>query len=331
MNNNFQFQQINDLLERADNVLVASHETPDADAVGSVLAINAILKKLKINPFLYLPQLSSRPFVFLPGWFEIKTAIPQDANFDVLFGLDYGDFKRLGLSEHALNWEQNIGDIVTIDHHQGEQKGRIVVADTQASSTCEIIYWWLKENPPAGVEIDKEIALCLLTGIVADTGGFSHFSMSSKTFLAVSELLTYGMFLTNIINSTLLPKSNSFLESSAFLGRVLSRIKIIPKSELAYSWISAEEFARESFSNPNANLSGMASIIAKEPSINYALFLFEREKGKIRGSLRSEPFKGRRVDLIAKKMGGGGHPYAAGFSQEGTIEEVLKKVIDLIE
>ncbi|MDI6841176.1 MAG: DHHA1 domain-containing protein, partial [bacterium] len=71
--------------------------------------------------------------------------------------------------------------------------------------------------------------------------------------------------------------------------------------------------------------------ISAASQANLGLFLIEYEKGKIKGSLRSEPFKGKSVDKVAEALGGGGHPYAAGFSQEGTIEEVLKKVLDLLE
>ena len=355
MSNSFtyQFQQIDEMLKGARSILIASHENPDADAVGSTLCLNLVLKKLNFEPFLYLPHFPSKTLSFLPGFFEIKNKISENLKFDLLFGLDYGDFRRLKLPDHIFASGLSPKNIITIDHHQGDQKGEIKVVDPQASSTCEIIYWWLKENPPTKILndkignssiqiptfsqkgrdwIDKEIAVCLLTGIVADTGGFSHVSTGFKTLRAASDLLSKGVSLVKIVNQTLSIESNFSL---IICGKVLSRIKTIPEHSLVYSWLSYQDLKNQPFStgDPTEILdNGWAtSIISKAATCNYALFLVEHEKGEIKGSLRSEPFKGKKVDQIAKKLGGGGHPYAAGFTKEGTIEEVLKKVIELIK
>jgi len=343
-----QFQQINELLKRARTILVASHENPDADAVGSVLSLNLVFKKMGLEPFLYLSDPSPKIFSFLPGFFEIKNEIPANLKFDLLFGLDYGDFRRLKLPDCILTKQLLAENVITVDHHLGDQKGKVKIVNPKISSTSEIIYWWLKESPPQIINIDssaqilqsetlvdKEIATCLLTGIVADTGGFSHFSTSSKTLRAASDLLTKGVSLTKIVNRTLSPDPVFALKSAKIFGKVLSRIKIIPEYSLVYSWLSYQDLKNQpnSVSELNGILDGrgLAGIISKESSCNLALFLTEYEKRKVRCSLRSEPFKRKRVDQIAKRLGGGGHPYAAGFSQEGTIEEVLKKVIKLIE
>jgi len=349
MENSFivQFREVDRLLENARRVLVASHENPDADAVGSVLSLNLVFKKMGIEPFLYLSDPSPKIFSFLPGFFEIKNEIPANLKFDLLFGLDYGDFRRLKLPDCILTKRLLAENVITIDHHLGDQKGKIKIVDPKISSTSEIIYWWLKESPPIRtsqseilankiqyVEIDEKIATCLLTGIVADTGGFSHFSTSSKTLRTASDLLSKGVSLTKIVNRTLSPGPVFALKSAKIFGKVLSRIKIIPEYSLVYSWLSYQDLKNQphSVSELNGILGGggLAGIISKESSCNLALFLTEYEKRKVRCSLRSEPFKRKRVDQIAKRLGGGGHPYAAGFSQDGSIKEVLKKVLELL-
>ena len=334
-----QFQKINALLKNAKNILIVSHEDPDADAIGSMLGLNLFLKEIGLKPFLYLSDSPPNFFSFLPGFSEIKNKIPKDLDFDLLFGLDYGDFKRLNLPGYVLAKKSLIKNLITIDHHQGRQTGKVKIVDPKVSSTCEIIYQWLKEAPPAGSLpidiIDKEIATCLLTGIVGDTGGFSHVSTSFRTMRAASDLLSKGAPLDRIENLTLFSESTSLLKSAEIFGKVLSRIKTVPECKLVYSWLSTEDLRNQPFSTLELNeILGegrVASIISKELNCNFALFLIEYKKGEIRGCLRSEPFKGKKVDQIAKKLGGGGHPYAAGFKQRGTIEEVLKKVLDLVE
>ncbi len=310
-------------LKNAEHVLIASHENPDPDAVGSLLCANLILKKMAVNAFLYLPDMPSGSLNFLPNFFEIKNEIPKDSSFDILLALDYSDYARLRIPEN-LSFQKKI----TIDHHRGNQKSEIKIIDLEASSTCEIIYWLMKKE---GIEIDKEMALCLLSGIVADTGGFSHISTSSNTLKATSDLLSKGISLSRISKHIFLTGPVFSMQSAGVLGKILSRIKVIPGCDLAYSWVSFEDIQKNNLQD--LKLNGISSIISKESKCLYALLLVEYEKGKIKGSLRSEPFKStqkKKVDCIARELGGGGHPYAAGFKQEGTINEVLEKVINVI-
>lgn len=318
------FKEINKAILESKNILISAHENPDADAFGSVLSLNLLLKKSGFNPYLYIPVFSGGSLGFLPDFFKIKGVFPKNVDFDLLFGLDYGNFSRLGIPEGNFSEEK----IVTIDHHKGLHKGEIKVIDPESSSTCEIIYNWLRNFPLKGVEIDKDIAECLLTGIVADTGGFSHISTSSETLKAASFLLSKGASLPKITNSVLSSKSIFQKESSQIFGKILSRIKIVSDQKIAYSWVSFNDL-NGNFSS--FDLEGVPSVLCKESNCNFALFLFEYEKGKIKGSLRSEPFKGKKIDHIARNLGGGGHPYAAGFKQEGTVESVLKNVLALVE
>ena len=175
MSNNLteQFKQIDEILRGARRVLVASHENPDPDAVSSVLTIHNVLKNEGLESLPYLPTIAPKNLNYLPGFFEIQYQID---NFepDVLFALDYGDFKRLRLPSRISNKSQL--DIVTIDHHvESDQKGKIKILEPEFSSTSEIVYHWLKYK---NIEINKDVALCLLSGIISDSGGFRHVSTS---------------------------------------------------------------------------------------------------------------------------------------------------------
>ncbi|HJN62401.1 MAG TPA: bifunctional oligoribonuclease/PAP phosphatase NrnA [Candidatus Parcubacteria bacterium] len=312
-----QFSLVNKSLKRAKNVLITSHENPDADAVGSLLALNSAFLKLNIKSVCYLSDQPSPSLNFLPHFFDIKNSL-DSMNFDLLFCLDYGDFKRLKLpnSFHKK-------PMITFDHHRGEQEGFVKIIRPDFSSTAELIYYFLKE---AKIEIDKPIATCLLAGIVSDTGIFSHISTSAQTMKVASDLLIKGAPLTKIIRQELIPRYGTL--NNKIWGQVLSRVKFEKQKGLAYSSLTYENLKEQSINS--LNLTGVASTISTIFPANLSLFLVEYEKGKIRGSLRSEPFRGKRVDSIARIMGGGGHPYAAGFKCDGTIEEVLKKVQNLI-
>lgn len=317
-----QFKQIDEILRGAHKVLIAAHENPDPDAVSSVLTIHNVLKSQSLESLPYFPNQAPKSLNYLPRFFEIKYDI-GDFNPDVLIALDYGDFKRLRLPSNITDKPQL--DIITIDHHVvSDQRGGVKIVEPDFSSTSEIVYRWLKHR---NIAIDKDIALCLLSGIISDSGGFRHVSTSSETLNIVAELLSKGVSLNKITRQTL--TLDNPLNFSKAWGQALSRVKLDEKTNLAYSW-----FAFDDLNKYKLNLTdfdGITNLISTSSPINLGLFLMEYESGKIKGSLRSEPYGGRDVVKIAKALGGGGHPYAAGFQQEGAIEETLKKVLNLIE
>lgn len=317
-----QFQQISELLKEAKKILIASHENPDPDAVASVLALHCVLKRQNLESCPFLPGYLPQNLSFLPDFFEIRTEI-NSFEPDILFCLDYGDFRRLGLPEHISN-RQSLS-IITIDHHlESDQRGQVKILEPACSSTSEILYYWFKyEN----IEIDKEIATCLLTGIFSDSGGFCHTATSSKTLDIVSELILKGASLQKIASQTLI--FNKPFNLFSVWGKVLSRTQLDKRTGLAYSWISSEDC--EKFGVKSGDFDGMANLISTGSPLNLGLFLVEYEKGKVKGSLRSEPSVSKNAAEIVRSLGGGGHFYAAGFRQEGTIEETLKKVLNLIE
>jgi len=312
-----QFREIDNLIKESKNILIASHEDPDADAVGSALALHCAFAAKNLNSFCYLPDPAPLSFKFLPRFFEIGE-IPE--SIDLIFCLDYGDTRRLKLSDTLLNKK-----IVTIDHHRGNQCGDVQIVRPEISSTSELVYYLFRE---IGINIDQEVATCLLTGITADTGIFSHISTSSDTMKVVSELLLKGAPLNKILRRALSLKSRFLATNIKMWGRALSDVKFDEEKSLAYSYFSYEDLKEYPVSS--LDLAGIASTISTIVPACMSLFLVEYEKGMVRGSLRSEAVSGRRVDDIAKALGGGGHLHAAGFKCQGTVEEALERVQRLI-
>lgn len=319
-----QFKQISQLLKGCGKIMIASHENPDPDAVASVLALHYFFKKKKIESFPYLPDSPPKHLSFLPGFFDIKT-LPYSSP-DLVFCLDYGDFKRLRIPEQLFKKDST--NIITIDHHlQGDQRGTVKVVEPESSSTAEIIYQWLLYQK---FEIDPQVASCILAGIFSDSGGFRHVSTNSATFRTVSHLLSKGVSLDKIVRSTLAfhPAENDSATAKAW-GMVLDRTKLDKKTGLAYSWITSQEM--RNFEIKTGDFDGLTNLIAAGSPICLGLFLVENRPAEIKGSLRSEPLGGIDVAKTAKALGGGGHSYAAGFQQKGSTEEVLKKVLNLLK
>lgn len=314
-----QFDQINELLPHSRNILIASHENPDADAIGSILALHLLFEKQGIQNVPYLPDVPLKNLSFLPGFEAIQTDLEENSSFELAFCLDYGDFWRLKLPQNL-----EIQTLVTIDHHpRGSQRGSIQIIEPTYSSTSEIIYWWMKHSK---AELNKDIATCLLAGILEDSGGLRHRCTSFTTLKVVSELLNLGAPLTNMQRYLLRWHDQDFKKVN-LVGEILSRIKVEEKTGLAYSFATLQDIQKL---GPDFNFDLLCNFISMASPINFGLFLTEKSEQEVSGSLRSEPHSGKEVEKIAKMLGGGGHPYAAGFRFHGTIEEALQKVLELV-
>lgn len=314
-----QFRQLSELLKNAKSVLIATHENPDIDGIGSALAIDRLCKVLGTKSFVYAPGGIIAGLSFLPGFYRVAAELKQD-NFDLAFCLDYGDFMRLRLPE-----DLQINTLVTIDHHpKSSQRGDICLIAEAYSSCAEIVYHWFRS---AGFPIDKDVATCLLAGIVADTGGFRHVSTSPRTLKAASELALRGASVAGIVKKVITLQNSSV--ASKIAGRILSRVSLDSKSRLTYSWATLNEVKQAA--SENFSLQEIPTIISAASPINFGLFLSECEDNFVRGSFRSEPHTGIDVNVLAGLLGGGGHIYAAGFRYQGTIKETLQKVLELLE
>jgi phosphoesterase RecJ-like protein len=176
---------IAEVLDRSDRVLVATHIQPDGDAISSLLAISFALEQLNISFDLVCDDKLPLRFNFLPNINLIRTRPPRDVNHDLLIALDAADEMRLGQAFAALDYPKP--PILNIDHHvTNNNYGIINIVDSQASSTTEVLHQLF---PLLGVDINTNIAQCLLTGLITDTLNFSTSSVSSTT-----PLITSGRF-----------------------------------------------------------------------------------------------------------------------------------------
>ena len=313
-----EFEEVATLVQQKNNILLASHERPDGDALGSMTAMFCALKTHKDKRIvMFSKDPVPENMKFLPHVDEIVCNI-EIGEFvpDLFFGFDYGSFDRLGVDKELIK----NATFVTIDHHPFlKQIGDVLIIDDSASSTCEIVYQFLTY---AGYDISTPIANAILTGIFTDTGGFAHVNTSVSTLNIAGDLLRRGASLPKLRKHTFSGKSYHTL---GVWGRILRNILHDEHIGMAYAVLSHDEF-----SEMNASLEdfeGIVNIINMPPDVKFSLLLIEHEPGIIKGSFRSEPFKDVDVSRIANALGGGGHKYAAGFEFSGeTLKNALKRV-----
>lgn len=321
-----EFSEISRLIHEKKRILLATHQRPDGDAIGSMIGMFSTIAEL---PGKEVRMFSKDPvpenFRFLPHCDNIAQEISSGFFPDLFIGLDYGDFDRLGVQSSAL--ENSI--VVAFDHHPlNRQRGDILVIDPSLSSTCELIYNFIVH---AGYYISSHTAEALLTGIFTDTGGFKHINTSVKTLSITANLLNRGVRIKSLYKNTFSDKPMSTLRT---WGYVLENISCDREVGMCYAGITYSKFNELGASLDD--FEGVVNIMDMPPDISFSLLLIEHKPEVIKGSMRSEPFKkglgsesftGVDVSRIAQYMGGGGHKYAAGFEAEGeTLENVLKHV-----
>jgi len=311
-----EFSKVAQFIKEKNNILLAVHEHPDGDALGSMIAMFSLLHKFRDKKVVMFSKDPVPPHLAFLPYSERITSQRSEFIPDLFLGFDYGDFLRLGVDYNSLGGSV----IVTFDHHPPfRQRGDVLIIDTSASSTCEIVYNFIQET---GYEISPRMATALLTGIFTDTGGFTHVNTSVRTLRAAGDLLRYGVSMQNLHRHTFSRKSP---ETLRVWGYVLKDILWDSDVGMTYVAISLDRF-RELGSYLD-DFEGIVNIINTPPDIRFSLLLIEHKHGVVKGSLRSEPFQGVDVSNIARALGGGGHKYAAGFERSGeTLENVLKYV-----
>ncbi len=305
-----------DLAGKSQRVILISHEYTDGDDLGSVLALARVFEGLGKN--IWSMALGGVPdnLLFLPGHSDVHDRLPEDfADYDLLVTLGCGSLSRTGFAELEAGASQTgwTKPILNIDHHHDTQMfGTVNVWDETRAANCELVYVMLKEW---GVEIDKVIALSLLTGIFTDTGGFRHANVTAFTLETAAELLRRGARL-DLISRFI--SSQKDLPKLRVWALALEHAHFDEKRRVVYTVVTAEDL--EKAGAQEEDLEGVVELLNTIPEAKFSMLLKQRGS-EIKGSLRSEPHKGVDVSEIARSFGGGGHKLAAGFKFKGQIEK----------
>jgi phosphoesterase RecJ-like protein len=316
---------------KAKKILLLTHQSPDGDALSSVCALTLFLDKhgKDYKAFCYDPP--PKTFDFLPGIDKIthKITKTQDLStgiaskdgsdvtllqdFDLIIVVDCGSLKRTNIEEGINRSGKPDQTIIEFDHHpKVEDYSDIEIKDPQASSTTEILYYFFKKND---LPITKDMANCILTGILTDTANFLHPTTTQSAIKIASKMLLCGASFPKITRNTW---QNKDLDSMKVWGAILSNLRINKKYNIAFSVLTHEQI--KSFGGGKELYDGIAGFLSNINDVKAVIFLREEEKGKIKGSLRTSRHD-IDVSELASFLGGGGHPNASGFMIEGSIEK----------
>lgn len=302
------FESAKKLIEQSGSILLTTHERTDGDDLGSVLALaNYFTKTLNKDVAVVVTAGVPKSLQYLPMANTVTEVLPNK-NFDLLIISGCSVKERVN---HEEIQKLNI-PILNLDHHpDNKMYGDVNVVESTKSSVAELTYDFFKY---CNWDIPYESAVCLLTGIVTDTGIFMHSNTQASTLAAAAELMTLGARVSTVTKHTYESKDIKSLKAWA---QALGNAHYDATKQMIYSVITSDEL--EALGNPPVTaFEGLVETLNKVPEAKFAMFL-KQDQGVIKGSLRSETHKGVDVQAIAKSMGGGGHKLAAGFSILGTL------------
>lgn len=320
------------LIEQEKRFIVATHIQPDGDALGSLLGLGLWLRKIgkdvsmtwgeeiKVpSQYAFLPgiNLLSQPQTVAESVGDDPRVVPSlptepSATFIVV---DCASIERLGILQKEAKKAQNL---VNIDHHPGNTKyGTINLIDEKTSSSAELVYKAIKSFAPRPSLLDHDIALCLYTGIVTDTGRFQYSNTNENTFKIALELLQYGISPNYIFQNVY---ENLSFASLQLLGRILDKAKVYPTAPFIYTSITQQDLQEtKAIIEETENFVDYLRAVGET---KVAAIFKEMPNSKIKVSMRSK----NEIDVgeLARKFGGGGHRNAAGFTSDKDIEGTLE-------
>jgi bifunctional oligoribonuclease and PAP phosphatase NrnA len=307
-------------IRSADRFLVTTHENPDGDALGSLLASKLALDSLAKDSVMYLGGQAPLPaeYAFMP-LDHLSRAVPADADERVLLAVDCANENRLGPDAERL---LRARVVINVDHHHDNTAFgdvNLIVAD--ASSTGEVLHDLFRE---LGVETTPEIAEALYIAIVTDTGRFQYANTTPKAHRLAAELLERGADVHKVFQG--IYESVQFAKLK-LLARALERAQVYEGGRVVVSHLLRTDFAEVGAAEPYSE--GIIDFLRAVEGADMAVLIREppgpgRPARKV--SLRSSADE-LDVSAIARASGdGGGHRQAAGFSSERSIPEITEFV-----
>ena len=309
---NYDLTHILDLVKDAETIAIAGHVNPDGDCIGSTLAMYNYLKHTGKTIDVYLEPIG-REFRDLPGADSIKNEV-EDKVYDVFFMMDLGDTDRIGVASKLFETAKKT---ICIDHHI-TSKG---VADENfilptLSSTCEVLFEMMDVEL-----ITKDVATCLYTGIIHDTGVFHHSCTSKRTMEIAGELMAKGIDFAGIIDHNFYSRT---YKQNQVLGRCLMESLILWEGVGIVSYVTQKEL--DFYMVDNGDLGGIIDQLRLTEGVKVAIFIHEKEPHTYKVSMRST-VPDIDVSNVAAFFGGGGHKMAAGCTiPSGKVHDVINNI-----
>lgn len=320
------------LLNEPRQTVIIAHQYPDGDAMGAALGLSAYLKKKKCETTVIAPTNYPDFLKWLPGSEQV---IRCDNNTEVveaklqtaelIFCVDFNELGRMGKAIEGLFPKLNSTKIL-IDHHPSpaSEYFDLVYSDSSASSTAEVIWEFIKMMTDREL-MDEQIAECLLTGIIADTGSFAYNTGTAQTFKTVASLLDYGVSQERIKNKLY----NAYSADRMRLMGYCLKEKMTLYSAFHTASIHLDSNEIRSYNYKIGDSEGLVNLPLSIKEVIFSAYFMEQED-YIKLSFRSHgSFDVNR--LAREHFNGGGHSNAAGGRYYGPMTEALKHFEQCLE
>lgn len=318
------------LLSSPKAIVIIPHKNPDGDAVGSTLGLYHYLKQYNHNATIIAPNDYPDFLKWMPEEDSIlKYDLQKEEsdtlidNAELIFTLDFNSLGRIGHMEASVSNSKAIK--IMIDHHQQpDDYATYTYSDVSMSSTCEMVYNFIEMLDDID-KINSDIATCLYTGIMTDTGSFRFPSTTSATHTIIGQLIEKGANNSEIHNN--IYDTNSYARLQ-LLGRALSNLKVIPEYRTAYITLTQEEL--NSFDFKKGDTEGFVNYgLSLKGIIFAAIFIESHQDEIIKISLRSKGDFSVN-ELSRTHFHGGGHTNAAGGKSDLNLKETIEKFISIL-
>ncbi len=306
-------------INESQSIVLACHVNPDGDALGSLLGLALALIPLGKSVVCLSEDGVPDILRFLPGT-ELITQTTEAGAFDLALVVDSGELPRVGDSVKPLIARAK--RVVDIDHHVTSGAfGDIRVLDSHAASTAEIVYALLET---LGAPITPDIATCLFTGIITDTGSFRFQNVTPNTLRVAAKLLEAGAPPAHISENVF---DNRTFAATRLLGHALSSLSQTQDGKVIWAHITAKDF--QELGATDQDTEGVVNYVRGVRGAEVGVLFREMETGKIRVSLRSRETV--NVAEIASKFGGGGHRMASGCTLNAPLVQAEQTMIRAVQ
>jgi phosphoesterase RecJ-like protein len=307
-------QQIANRIKQAKNVLICTHMRPDGDAFGSAFSLACALEYLGISYEICVESVP-QTLSFVPNIQSVKKFPSKE--YDLLIAVDCSDVARLGiLADEILRARRKKIEVINIDHHVSNTRFAKYNFVRECAANCMHVCALIEYM---GAPIDKLTAEYLLTGLLTDSGNFSHDDVTEETMLLAAKLLKAG---ADICHYTYMLFKRQAKARAALYARTMSGMRFYHDNRFAVIVVSQKNM--EEFGADSGMTEGFVDFPLNVDTVEVAASLLEVKKGQYKISLRSKTYVD--VNRLAGCYGGGGHVRAAGCMLFGDLEDVLDRL-----
>lgn len=315
------------LITESKNIVIASHENPDGDSLGSSLALYHYLSAKGKNVSVFVPNSYSATYNFIPGIDNVKVYCSNSfcslQNADLFIIVDVNTYARMGLVGDFIS-RKNAPKIL-IDHHINPTiEPDLALIDTKAAATCELIYRLI--NSDLSFTINKQVATALYTGLLTDTGGFKHDSTTPSSHIISAMLMKTGINVNEIYAKVFCQIPHNIYH---LIGRALQSSNLYCNNKLNIMYLTEQDL--QEFNASPEELNNIAEMTLDVKGVQAGVFIYRHKSfDYYKMSFRSRG--DINIRSIAEQYGGGGHFNAAGGKEYGlSLQELIYDIILKVE